>query len=199
MSRTKVESVSCTANGKKVDCNIVPGFDCNMCDDKILKRLGFKIDRQISVKDQDSKFFREITTNPIGWATISLTFTSDKKTRSITTETEVLVIKHQSNFDDEILLGSPWFIGQSLTDEELKIYDVKIVIDMPTYWVRKTLHIKSLKGYKNKKITIPVIEIYREFNTKTYYDFDSCSDSDSYSGSDSSFDKFRKLKLVKKI
>ena len=50
-----------------------------MCDDKLLKRLGFKIDKQISVKDRDSKFFREITTNPIGWATISLTFTSDKK------------------------------------------------------------------------------------------------------------------------
>nr|CAG8651151.1 10861_t:CDS:1 [Entrophospora candida] len=157
MSRTKVDLVTCYVGDKKAKCTLNPGLEFSMCCDKTLKRLGVKIDRPISSRDREMKFFREMTTTPVGWSKVSLTFNSNKKNRSIITDTEVLVVKHHSNMEDEILLGSPWFMGLSLDDDVyLQIYTARIVIDMPDCCVRTNLYIKSLKGYKNKWVCIPV-------------------------------------------
>ncbi|CAJ0900704.1 2188_t:CDS:2 [Entrophospora sp. SA101] len=40
----------------------------SMCTDKILKKIGGKITRRITLEDKDSKFFNEMTTHPLGWA-----------------------------------------------------------------------------------------------------------------------------------
>ncbi|CAJ0898247.1 5063_t:CDS:10 [Entrophospora sp. SA101] len=63
--------------------------------------------------------------------------------------------------------------------DELQIYTTRIVIDMLDCWVRTVLHIKSLSGYKNKWLHIPVIVIYQD-----YTETDSDSDTTSTSSSD---------------
>nr|CAG8655857.1 9457_t:CDS:2 [Entrophospora candida] len=127
----KVDLVTCYVGIKKVNCRLGPGWEFSMCSDKTINRLGFKIDRPISSEDREMKFFREMTTTPIGWSKVSLDFKLDKKHKPIIiTNTEILVVKHHHNMDDEILLGSPWFMGRSLDDEELQIYTARIVIDM---------------------------------------------------------------------
>ena len=198
MFRTKVESVKCQVGGQNVTCRLIPGYDFSMCDTKTLKRIGCEVSRPISKKERDSKFFREMTTTPIGWASISLTFTSKKKTRgkaslftnrSITTETEVLVVKHEKGMDDEILLGSPWFMGLKVNDKDyLQIFKVKIVVDMPDVCVRSLLYIKSLKGgscRKNKWVRIPVSITYRELEKKDTYSDSSSDESDDSNESES--------------
>ena len=148
-----------------------------MCSDKMINWLGVKINRPISSEDREMKFFREMTTIPIGWVIVPLTFNSHN--RSIITNTQVLVVKHHRNMDDEILLGSPWFMGRSLMeneyDDELQIYTSRIVIDMPDCFVRTNLHIKSLRGRKNKWVCIPVNVEYRY----PYENSDSDSSSDT--------------------
>ena len=210
MSRTKVESVTCKVGNQNVTCSLVPGFWFSMTNTKTLKRIGCEVSRPISKKERASKFFREMTTTPIGWVTISLTFTA--QTRSITTETELIVVNHEKGMDDEILLGSPWFMGLKVNDKEyLQVFKVKIVVDMSDVWVRTSLYIKSLKGvyHKNKWIRVPVSITYRELEKNDKYsvsssdedtDYDTDYESDLPDLSDSSFNVTIKksLKNLKK-
>lgn len=181
----KVDLVTCYVGIKKVNCELSPGWEFSMCSDKIINQLGIKIDRPISSEDREMKFFREMTTMPVGWSKVSLVFRSDKKNRSIITHTEVLVVKHHNNMDDEILLGFPWFMGRSLKHEDIQIYTAKIVIDVVDYCFRKILHIKSHRRHKNKNkwVRVPVKEIYRDYakesNAINETDSDSSSSSDS--------------------
>ena len=65
---------------QKINCRLGPEFlGPSMCTDKLLKKIEGRIARKISSKNKDSKFFREMTTHPIGWAIIPLTFTSNIK------------------------------------------------------------------------------------------------------------------------
>ncbi|RHZ81515.1 hypothetical protein Glove_120g218 [Diversispora epigaea] len=108
----------------------------------------------------------------IGWATIPLTFNSKEKTRSITTPTEVLVIKHYSGSHDEILLD---LYNQSCGKHA----------------IRTTLHVKSLKGHKNKWIHVPVNVTYKDYVKTSSLDSKTKSDSSS-SDSEYELDPARK-------
>ncbi|CAJ0748059.1 10942_t:CDS:2 [Entrophospora sp. SA101] len=80
--------------------------------------------------------------------------------------------------------------------DELQIYTTRIVIDMLDCWVRTVLHIKSLSGYKNKWLHIPVIVIYQD-----YTETDSDSDTTSTSSSDLEYKHHisRKKKTTKNV
>ena len=173
----KVDLVTSYVGNKKVNCELRLGWEFSMCSDKTINRLGFKIDRPISSEDREMKFFREMSTIPVGWSKLSLAFKSEKKHKSIITNTEVLVVKHHINMDDSIILGSPWFMGRSLKHEDIQIYKARIVIDIDMHdcYIRRILHIKSLRGHKNKWVRVPINET------------DSDSDSDSSSSSSSDF------------
>jgi hypothetical protein len=182
MSRTKVESVKCKVGNQNLTCVLAPGFEYSMINSKTLKRIGCKVSSPIFKYERECKFFREMTTTPIGWATITLTFTA--KNRSITTETEALVVEYNQNMEDEILLGTPWFIGRSLDNKKpINNYKAKIVLDMPHAFVRSFLYIKARYSKNKKWVRVPVSITYRELkkeinsDTSSYYETDS---SDSY-------------------
>ena len=209
MSRTKVESVTCKVGNQNVTCSLVPGFWFSMTNTKTLKRIGCEVSRPISKKERASKFFREMTTTPIGWVTISLTFTA--QTRSITTETELIVVNHEKDMDDEILLGTPWFRGLKVNDKDyLQVFKAMIVVCENYGYVRTTLNIKSLKGayHKNKWIRVPVSITYRELEKNDKYSVSSSDEepddesdlSDLSDSSDSSFNVtiIKSLKNLKK-
>jgi len=180
MSRTKVESVTCKVGNQNVKCVLEPGFWFSMTSTKTLKRIGCEVSRPISKKERASKFFREMTTTPIGWVTISLTFTA--QTRSITTETELIVVNHEKDMGDEILLGTPWFMGLKVNDKEyIQVFKARIVVCENYGYVRTTLNIKSLKGRynKNKWIRVPVSITYRELEKNDKYSDSSSDESDS--------------------
>ena len=186
MFRTKIESVECKVGNQNVTCRLEPGFWFSMTSNKTLKRIGCEVSRPITKKECDSKFFREMTTTPIGWASISLTFTaktektSKKKTRSITTETEVIVVNHEKGMDDEILLGSPWFMGLKVDDKDyLQVFKAKIEVCEYYGFVRTTLNIKSLKGRYHKWVRVPVSISYRELEKNDKYSDSSSESSDS--------------------
>ena len=188
MFRTKVESVKCQVGDQNVTCRLIPGYDFSMCDTKTLRRIGCEISRPISSKERDYKFLREMTTTPIGWVSISLTFiekpektkTSKKKSRSITTETEVLVVNHEKGMDDEILLGSPWFMGLKVDHKDyLQVFKARIVVCEDYGLVRTTLNIKSLKGRYHKWVRVPVSISYRELEKNDKYSDSSSDESDS--------------------
>jgi len=154
---------------QKVNCCLEPGFlGPTICSDKILKHIGGKITRRISSEDKDSRFFREMTTHPIGWTVIPLTFTSSvecsrfsKQYTFITIPTQVLIVKHHPEFPNHIMLGFDWFTGRKYDDEELQIYRAEIVTDAEDGWVRTTLRIKNLAERKGKSIVVPVYEFDR--------------------------------------
>ena len=175
MFRTKVESVKCKVGNQNVTCVLVPGFWFSMTTNKTLKRIGCEVSRPISNNDRDCKFFREMTSIPVGWASISLTFIEkpekkkipNKKTRSITTETEVIVVKHDKDMNEGILLGSPWFMGLKVDDEDyLQVFRAKIEVCEDYGFVRTTLYIKSLKGRYHKWVRVPVSITYGELEKK---------------------------------
>lgn len=208
MSRTKIESVECKVGNQNVTCRLEPGFWFSMTTNKTLKRIGCEVSRSITKKERDSKFFREMTTTPIGWASISLTFiakpektkTSKKKSRSITTETEVLVVNHEKDMDDEILLGSPWFMGLKVDDKEyLQVFKAKIVVDMPDVYVRTTLYIKSLKGRYLKWVRVPVSITYREVEKNKYSDSSSDESDSSFHATDYESDSSFNVSIIKSL
>ena len=212
MSRTKIETVTCKVGNQNVTCRLIPGYDFSMCNTKTLKRIGCEVSRPISKKDRDGMFFREMTTTPIGWASISLTFiekpektkTSKKKSRSITTETEVLVVNHEKGMDDEILLGSPWFMGLKVDYKDyLQVFRAKIEVCEYYGSVRTTLNIKSLKGRYHKWVRVPVSISYQELEKNDKYSDSSSESSDSSFHatdfeSDSSDSSFYDIDIIKK-
>ncbi|RHZ78000.1 hypothetical protein Glove_168g311 [Diversispora epigaea] len=149
---------------RKVNCHLAPGFlGPSMCSDELLKKIGGKITRRISSKDKDSKFFREMTTHPIGWAVIPLTFTSNIKNnvrlgnkKSIIIPTEVLVEKYTPQLPNYILLGNNWFYGRKYYDDELWTYIPEIVTDAEDAWVRTTLCINNLIEGKGEMVIVSV-------------------------------------------
>ncbi|CAG8605573.1 5409_t:CDS:1 [Acaulospora morrowiae] len=154
---------------QEVNCCLEPGFfGPAMCSDKVLKHIGGKITRRISSEDKDSRFFREMTTHPIGWTVIQLTFTSSAKCSrfskqdiSITIPTQVLIVKHHPEFPNYIMLGFDWFTGRKYDDDELQTYRAEIVTDAEDGWVRITLRIKNLTKRKGKSIIVPVYKFDR--------------------------------------
>ncbi|CAG8686011.1 2244_t:CDS:2, partial [Ambispora leptoticha] len=131
----KVKIVKAKIGTQKVNCCLEQGFlSPSMCCDKFLKHIGGKITRRISSEDKDSRFFREMTTHPIGWTVISLIFTSSversrfsERYTSITIPTQVLIVKHQPEFPNHIMLGFDWFTGRKYDDEELQTYRAEII------------------------------------------------------------------------
>jgi len=210
MSRTKIETVTCKDGNQNVTCRLEPGFSFSMTSTKTLKRIGCEVSRPISKKDRDGMFFREMTTTLIGWAYISLTFTaktektSKKKTRSITTETEVIVVNHEKGMDDEILLGSPWFMGLKVDYKDyLQVFRAKIEVCEYYGSVRTTLNIKSLKGRYHKWVRVPVSISYQELEKNDKYSDSSSESSDSSFHatdfeSDSSDSSFYDIDIIKK-
>ena len=94
---------------------------------------------------------------------IPLTFTLSvqcsqfsKRYTSITIPTQVLIVKHQPEFPNNIMLGLDWFTGRKYDDEKLQTYRAEIVTDAEDGWVRTTLRIKNLAGRKEKSIVVPV-------------------------------------------
>ena len=176
---------------QEVNCCLEPGFlGPSICSDKILKHVGGKITRRISSEDKDSRFFREMTTHPIGWTVIPLTFTSSvecsrfsKQYTSITIPTQVLIVKHQPEFPNHIMLGFDWFTGRKYDDEELQTYRAEIVTDAEDGWVRTTLRIKNLAERKGKSIVVPVYKFDRSKKNKVKY---SIIESESDTNSDTS-------------
>ncbi|CAG8571435.1 4382_t:CDS:1, partial [Dentiscutata erythropus] len=168
--------------GQKVNCHFEPGFlGLSICTDKLLKRIGDKISKKLTLKEKDSKFVREETTAPLGLAVISLTFTSNIKNNAqlnnkkfITIPTEVLVEKYNSKLPNYILLGNNWFYGHKYDDNELQIYIPEIVTNV---WTRTTLRIKNLVNKKRRRVIVYVTKN----NVDKFYEFTS-----SYSNSDTS-------------
>ena len=78
-----VKTVKAKVGNNKVYCVLEPGLrGPSMCSDKMLKSIGRKISRQISAKDRNSKFFREMVGHPLEWAVVPLTFTTNIKFES---------------------------------------------------------------------------------------------------------------------
>jgi hypothetical protein len=131
-----VKTVEAKVGKEKVYCNLQPGFrGPSIYTDKILKSIGRKISRQISIKDRNSKFFREMGAHPLGWVVVPLTFTTNikfesqpnNKTKPITILAEVLIVKHNSASHNYILLGNDWFYGQNNDGDQ--VYLAEIVTD----------------------------------------------------------------------
>ncbi|CAG8603339.1 6297_t:CDS:2 [Paraglomus brasilianum] len=124
---------------QEVNCCLEPGFlGPAMCSDKILKHIGGKITRRISSEDKDSRFFREMTTHPIGWNVIPLTFTSSVECSRFSKQYTSITIPTQ-----------------------LQTYRAEIVTDAEDGWARTTLRIKNLAGRKGKSIVVPVYKFDR--------------------------------------
>ncbi|RHZ73746.1 hypothetical protein Glove_229g125 [Diversispora epigaea] len=184
---------------QKVNCRLGPGFlGPSMCTDKLLRKIGGKINRKTTSGEKDSKFFREMTTHPIGWAIIPLTFTSNIKNniclcnkKSITIPTEVLVEKYSPKLPNYILLGNNWFYGRKYDDDERQTYIPEIVTDAEDAWVRTTLRIKDLNAKKGGRVIVHAKNGVDEFydSTSSNSDSDTSDLSDSSTSSSESDDK----------
>ncbi|CAG8453103.1 14755_t:CDS:1 [Cetraspora pellucida] len=149
---------------QKINYRLEPGFlELSMCTDKLLKKIGGKISRKLTLKEKDSKFIREEATAPLGLVVISLTFTSNIKDnihlnnkKSITISTEVLVDRYNSTLPNYILLGNNWFYRRKYDDDELQTYISEIVTDAEDAWIRTTLHIKNLTEKKEKRVIVSI-------------------------------------------
>ncbi|RIB02416.1 hypothetical protein C2G38_883215 [Gigaspora rosea] len=156
--------VKAKVGSQKINCHLEPGFlGLSMCTDKLLKKIGGKISRKLTLEEKDSKFIREEATAPLGLAVIPLTFTSNIKDnirlnnkKSITIPTEVLVDRYNSTLPNYILLSNNWFYGRKYDDDELQTYIPEIVTDAEDAWVRTTLHIKNLTEKKGERVIVSV-------------------------------------------
>ncbi|RIB01805.1 hypothetical protein C2G38_2050576 [Gigaspora rosea] len=157
--------VKAKVGSQKINCRLEPGFlGLSMCTDKLLKKIGGKISRKLTLEEKDSKFIREEATAPLGLAVIPLTFTSNIKDniclnnkKSITIPTEVLVDRYNSTLPNYILLGNNWFYGRKYDDDELQTYIPEIVTDAEDAWLRTTLLIKNLTEKKGERVIVSVI------------------------------------------
>ncbi|RHZ44062.1 hypothetical protein Glove_767g6 [Diversispora epigaea] len=148
-----MEKLMTLINGDaKVNCRLVPGFlGPSMCTDKILKKVRGKITRRITPEDKNSKFFRQMTTNPLEWAIIPHTSNIKNNARlSITIPTEVLVKKYNSALPNYILLGNDWFYGRKYDNDELQTYLPEIVTDAKDGWKEQLCVSRILKPKRSQ-------------------------------------------------
>jgi hypothetical protein len=179
----KAKIVKAKVEGQKVNCRLEPGFlGLSMCTDKLLKRIGGKISRKLTLEEKDSKFVREETTAPLGLAVIPLTFTSNIKNnarlnnkKSITIPTEVLIEKYNSKLPNYILLDNNWFCDRKYDDDELQTYIPEIVTDTEDTWVRTTFRIKNLAEKKGRRVVVRVTEN----NVDEFYESASSNSDDA--------------------
>ncbi|RHZ81633.1 hypothetical protein Glove_117g278 [Diversispora epigaea] len=180
----KAKIVKAKVEGQKVNCRLEPGFlRLSMCTDKLLKRIGGKISRKLTLEEKDSKFVREETTAPLG---VSLGLTDSERINLLNTK----IVKAKVEGQKVNCRLEPGFLRLSMcTDKLLKRIGGKISRKLTLEekdkdaWVRTTLHIKNFAEKKRRKVIVCVTKN----NVDEFYEFVSFnSDSDTSDTSSSS-------------